>query len=342
MSPPRFLVIGQGIAGTVLSFVLRRQGADVTLADAGFRDAASAAAAGIINPITGKNYVKSWRADDLLPSANRIYGEMERSLGIPLRVEQPVFRLLSTPQERNNWDARAGLPDYAPYLGNAVPESRWTGLLHPHFTFGAVTGGGRINFGALLPAYRTYARDHGFLLEATIDPDRLPAGFDAWIFCEGYRGASNPLFAHLPWQPNKGEALLVRFPDLRPPWPESMLKKTVLVTHLADGLYWAGAPYFNRFDDPYPTPEGHRFVAEGLAEMFAVPFTVEDHVAGIRPAVAGRRPLIGRLPGRSGVVLFNGWGAKGASLVPFWAEHLAAHLIDGAALDAEVDLNRFR
>ncbi len=342
MRPPRFLVIGQGIAGTVLSFVLRRQGAAVTLADPGRPDAASAVAAGIINPITGKNYVKSWRVDELLPAANRIYGEMERALGIRLQIEQPLFRLFATAQERNNWDARAGLPDYAPYIGAATVATGWNGLIHPHFTFGAVTGGGRIDFGALLPAYRMHARDQGFLLEETIDPERLPDGFDAWIFCEGYRGASNPLFDGLPWQPNKGEALLVRFPDLQPPWPESMLKKTVLVTHLADGLYWAGAPYFNRFDDPYPTPEGRRFVEEGLQEMFAATFTVEDHVAGIRPAVAGRRPLIGRLPERPEVVLFNGWGAKGASLVPFWAEHLAAHLIDGAALDAEVDLSRFR
>lgn len=332
----KFLVVGQGIAGTVLSWVLRKHGAEVMLADAGFANAASAAAAGIVNPVTGKNYVKSWRIDAFLPIAKAIYQQMEQALGIEIWLERPIFRLLSAVQERNNWDARLGLPDYEAYLGGTLESSEWSDYLHPHFSFGQVNGGGRVDFARLLPAYRQYAQQEGFFTTATIQADALPSGYDAVIFAEGHRAAQNPLFNTLPWQMNKGEALLVRFPDIQPPYPEAMLKKTILMAHMGEGLYWAGAPYIHRYTDPYPTPEGRRFVEDDLRAMFRKPYVVEDHVAGIRPAVAGRRPYIGRHPLHPEIVLFNGWGAKGASLTPYWATQLALHLIEGKPLDAEV------
>ncbi|MFZ4634020.1 MAG: NAD(P)/FAD-dependent oxidoreductase [Saprospiraceae bacterium] len=336
MSTFKFLVVGQGIAGTVLSWVLRNHGAEVVVADAGFADTASAAAAGIVNPITGKNYVKSWRIDAFLPAAKALYRQMEQVLGIEIWQERPILRLLGAVHERNNWDARLGLPDYEGYMGGTAEVSEWSAYLHPHFSFGQVIGGGRVDFGALLPAYRKYAREEGFITTATIQADALPAGYDAVIFCEGHRAAQNPLFSTLPWQMNKGEALLVRFPGMALPYPEAMLKKTILMAHVGEGLYWAGAPYIHRYEDPYPSPEGRRFVEEDLQAMFRIPYIVEDHVAGIRPAVAGRRPFVGRHPLHPEVVLFNGWGAKGASLTPYWAAQLAEHLMNGKPLDAEV------
>ena len=57
--------------------------------------------------------------------------------------------------------------------------------------------------------------------------------------------------------------------------------------------------------------------------MLSVPFEVIDHQAAIRPTVKDRRPFIGNHPKYPNLGIFNGFGTKGASLVPFWASHFA-------------------
>jgi glycine oxidase len=39
--------------------------------------------------------------------------------------------------------------------------------------------------------------------------------------------------------------------------------------------------------------------------------------------------------------MFNGFGTKGASLIPFWSNHLVEVLLNDVALDKEVDISRF-
>ena len=71
-----------------------------------------------------------------------------------------------------------------------------------------------------------------------------------------------------------------------------------------------------------------------------MPYEIVGHVAGVRPAVKDRRPLIGESPVKKNVFIFNGMGTKGALLAPYWAAHLASHLFDGQPVDSEVSLFR--
>ena len=64
-----YLIIGQGIAGTLLAYFLQKKGASILVIDDAYERAATQVAAGIINPITGRRYVKSWRVDELIPFA---------------------------------------------------------------------------------------------------------------------------------------------------------------------------------------------------------------------------------------------------------------------------------
>lgn len=334
---PRFLIKGQGIAGTVLCYTLLQRGADVYITDARYPDAASPAAAGIVNPITGKLFVKSWRIDDLLPTAKSLYRNLEATLGQTIWYDQDVCRLLGANNERNQWSVRTGMAEYAPYLSYSAKHD-WGAALHGTDTPGLVCGGGRADLKGLCAGFRRYMQAQGRWLEVRELPGS--GAFDAVIHCEGYRAAQNPLFRRVPWQLNKGEALLLRFPDLQAPWPTCILKKNILLTHLDEGLFWAGSPYIRTFQDSTPTPEGRAFVEQGVREMVRLPFVVEDHLAGIRPAVAGRRPYIGRHPEQPDQVLFNGFGAKGTSLAPYWAAHLADHLLEGTSMDPEVSVER--
>ena len=64
-----FLIVGQGLAGTLLAWECERVGCSFAIADAGHATASSGVAAGMINPITGRRLVKSWEIDGRLPVA---------------------------------------------------------------------------------------------------------------------------------------------------------------------------------------------------------------------------------------------------------------------------------
>lgn len=333
----RILVVGQGIAGTMLAWTLRRRGADVQIADAGFPYRSSSIAAGIINPVTGKRYVKTWRYDDFFPVARSVYRTMEAEWGVPIWQDQVILRLLENPQECNDWAARIADPEYADLLGERPDAGAWAGHLKPGYAVGEIRGAARVDFGALLSAFRKSALADGSFLQKTLRPEgtnTFSPDYDCIVFCEGYRGAENPFFPNLPWQLSKGEALLIRLKSA--PYPAEMLKKTLLMTPVGDNLYWVGASYNWTFEDNGASPTEQDFLEERLQHFLRTPYEVVQRMGAVRPTVRDRRPFLGAGPNQSNIFIFNGLGTKGALLAPYWAAHLADHLLSGSPLDREV------
>lgn len=339
----KILIIGQGIAGTMLAYALQRAGVQVALAEGALAGRSSVVAAGIINPVTGKRFVKSWRLDDFLPAAKRQYQALEAELGIKVWEQRPILRLLATPEERNDWSARCALPDYAAYLGEVTEAGPWSHFLKPGFHFGTIQQAARVNFPKLLESYLLRARAAGNVLEQSVlyeDIDGLLKTYDRIVFCEGFRAMQNPYFPNLPWQPAKGEALFIRFKDPRAALIHDMLKKTSLIAPLGEGLFWAGGSYQWHYPDLEPSAGERDYILQRLSEMLDAPFDIVDHRAGVRPSVKDRRPFLGESPVQPRVYIFNGLGTKGALLAPFWAEHLADHLLNGNVLDKDVWVDR--
>ncbi|MEY3190936.1 MAG: hypothetical protein RIS10_1053, partial [Pseudomonadota bacterium] len=71
-----FLIIGQGLAGSLLAWELINRGCNVIIVDNG-KENASQIAAGLINPVTGMRFVKSTNVDDLLPTAKQCYAQLD-------------------------------------------------------------------------------------------------------------------------------------------------------------------------------------------------------------------------------------------------------------------------
>ncbi|MCD8528664.1 MAG: hypothetical protein LRY27_01495 [Chitinophagales bacterium] len=74
-----YLIVGQGLAGSMLAFELLKQKKTVFIIDQGSGINASRQAIGLINPITGKRFVKSWKTDQLLPFLKNYYTNLENS-----------------------------------------------------------------------------------------------------------------------------------------------------------------------------------------------------------------------------------------------------------------------
>lgn len=340
----KFLLIGQGIAGTMLADALQKRGARVVVADGNLSGHSSLPAAGIINPVTGKRFVKSWRFDTFFPAAREAYRRLEQELGVDVWSGQSILRLLTTPEEVNDWSARCALPDYATHLSETEDADAWRPFVRPALRYGLINQAARVNFPVLIGAFRQKLRAEGAFLEENIPFDAIEdyvSVYDGVVFCEGYRAQENPFFPGLPWQLAKGEALLLRFREPGSEGISRMLKKTMTLVPLGEGLFWAGGSYQWHYPDLAPSAGERAFILHHLNEMLAAPFEIVDHVAGVRPTVKDRRPFIGQSPLHPKVFIFNGLGTKGALLAPYWAGHFADCLLKGEAVDGEASIRRF-
>jgi len=343
-----YLIVGQGLAGTLLTHFLQRAGKSVLVIDQSHRGAATQVGGGIINPITGRRFVKSWRIDDLLPVARETYRALEEELGIDIYQERQILRALFNKREENDWLARTGDPAYAPYMLDNPSLQQYAQATRLAYGYGEVQHGAQVDIGQLVSAYAEKLKRENYLRVIPFDYHRMRITPDyvqyedltakRVVFCEGHQARRNPFFNYLPFGGAKGEVLIVKIKEAA---FDKILKHRVFIVPLKDGLYWVGATYDWRYEDDRPTERGRQFLTERLEDVLTVPFEIVEHKSAIRPTVKDRRPFLGVHPEFPNLYKFNGLGTKGASLGPYWAKHFLEHLEHDQPLDPEVDIRRF-
>jgi len=343
-----FILVGQGLAGTLLAHFLKAAGQRILVIDQPNGNAASQIAAGIINPVTGRRFVKSWMIETLLPFAKKTYQSIESQFNISIYHEKNILRALANPKEENDWLARATEPGYTPYLAEKANPENYGRHLRPFYAFGETKGSAQVDLSVLIDAYRTALKSTGDYLEEAFDYQSITnyedhGTYKQWkakgiVFCEGYGMKTNPFFKDLPMRGDKGQVLEVRIPEAG---FEKMFKDQVFIVPMAGGQYWIGATYEPRFENEEPTEGGKNFLTTHLSATLKLPFEIMAHKAAVRPTVKDRRPLLGSHPEFAHLHLFNGLGTKGTSLGPYWANHMSNYLLGSIEIDPQVDIRRF-
>ena len=93
-----FLIIGQGICGTMLSWFLQKAGKSFLIIDDNNADAPSKVSAGIINPVTGRRFVYSWMIDTVMPFATQTYKEVGNFFNQEMIVQKDIIDFFPSPQ----------------------------------------------------------------------------------------------------------------------------------------------------------------------------------------------------------------------------------------------------
>lgn len=350
------LIVGQGICGTFLAWWLEKAGLSFIVLDEQRPATASRAAAGLINPVTGRRIVKTWMIDELLSFAGRAYDDLGAALQLDCLKQTQVVDFFPTAQMRIAFLQR--YEEDPQYLRLPVDEHSYEGLFRYDLGYGIIAPCYLADLPKLLPAFRRRLLEQNVLVEAPFDHQSLVVEAqrikykditaDRIIFCDGIQSADSPYFSRLPFAPNKGEALIVDIPDLPSaisvvslPPATTVFKKGMTLAPWKDGLYWVGSSYEWSFVDPDPT-ETFRQRAEGLLkDWLRSPFGVVDHIASVRPATLERRPFIGFHPLYPAIGILNGMGTKGCSLAPYFAHQLVAHIAEGKPIRPDADVRRF-
>jgi glycine/D-amino acid oxidase-like deaminating enzyme len=346
------LIVGRGIAGSVLALELLERGRRVLVVDPEAPDqTASRVAAGILNPVTGKRLVKSWRAETLLPAAREWYRRRGRELGASFFTDVTIQRLCKDGDEIARWEKRLGQPAYQPFLGRRCgPGALHPALLDALGSF-AIDNAAVLDTGAFLDASLRRLREAGAHRTARVAYGELDVGPEGarWagvaarrvVFCEGWRALENPWFDWLPYEPARGEVIEVETDlDL----PRHVYNRQKWLLPLGGGRLRVGSTWAWEHLDAPPSAQGRAALLAGLRAMVCLPADppVVATRSGVRPASKDRLPYLGRHPTQPALAIFNGMGSKGTLYAPWLAGQLAGHLFDGEELAREVDLQRVR
>lgn len=344
-----FLIIGQGLAGSLLAWFLDREGKRVHIVDNDHIGASSTLAAGIINPVTGRRLVKSWMIDELLPFANTTYKNIEQHFNASIYKQRTIYRALNDIKSENQWDERSGDDGYTDYLGAEQPDKKVQETMNPPFSWGAVNHAAQVDVPLFLNLIKQYFIDKtsltvedliydelNFTEENTISYKKITA--KQVVFCEGQRARFNPWFKELPFVVSKGEMLEIAIPDATD-FP--IIKHKAYIVPLKENRFWVGATNeWNELNND-PTEKAKQQLLKQLDQSVVPTYTVLKHNAAIRPTVKDRRPFLGSHDNHPNLHIFNGLGTKGTSLGPYWGSHFVAYLLGRTKLNEEVDIKRF-
>lgn len=343
-----FIVVGHGIAGAILAYTLRKHGHRVLVIDEPKENSASNVAAGLLNPLAGKRFAKSWMADEFVPFADAFYDELEARYRQPLFFHKPIYKIFSSIEEQNNWMVKSADSTWNEYVLDTFTQSKEEAAVHDEHGGVLIGRGGYLLVSDMLRLLTQELQQEGLLLPERFRMEQLQLteqgvlykGIAAkhLVFSEGYQVVNNPYFRWLPLQPTKGEVLEVEIENFA---PEYIYNKAVYVVPVGTTRFKVGATYNWRQPDEQVSVEGAAELTERLGQITSRAFSLKGHWAGIRPAVRDRRPLIGVHPKHRQLSVFNGMGSKGVMMAPYLAEYFTSSLAGETELLPGVNISRF-
>lgn len=330
----RILIIGQGIAGTCAAWEAEKAGHTYTIMDRGATASASAVSSGLINPITGRNFVKSWMIDAFVEASVSTYSEMGIELKLPILHQVDIIRHIASIEAENIWHNKSLLPGYESLMKAGPAPDTLSPYLSEISALGTVTQSYRVDVSQLLTGMRERWLQADMLVDEVFEADQVSnlggngityrgESYDAVIMAIGWKGQYCHLFETDVYRPAKGEVLLVRIPRMP---THSIIKHHKFIVPQGNDLFWIGTTWQWVYDDADTEDKKSQELVDFLDRYLKVDYEVIARYAGIRPATKYRRPLVGSHKSWPRLFLLNGLGTKGVTMAPYWAKQLISHI----------------
>ena len=341
-----YIIVGLGLAGLAFSKELEKHNKSFIIFEDNSQNS-SIVAGGMYNPVILKRFTPVWDAIDQLKIAIPFYEALEKEFNSKYHYSVDIYRIFKSIEEQNNWFIASDKPSLSDYMDAEIIHKKHTGVI-ADFGYGKLKNTGRIDTKLLLEDYRKYLTDKKLLKNESFQYDNLKIEKNTVeyndikaskiVFCEGFGLKQNPYFNYLPMQEAKGELLIIHAPDLT---IDFLVKAAVFILPLGNNYYKVGATFNWEDTTKIPTEAGKNELLTKLKTCITVPFKVVDHVAGVRPTVKDRRPLVGKHPNHPNMAILNGLGTRGVMIAPKAAKLLYKHLEHGEALENEISIARF-
>lgn len=341
-----YIIVGLGLAGLAFTKELEKNKKSFLVFE-DYSQNSSKVAGGVYNPVVLKRFTPVWNAMEQLNIALPFYKELEIQFNKKYDYKIDIYRIFKSIEEQNNWFAACDNPALSNYMSTKLIKEKHEGVL-ANFGYGKLLNTGRIDTKTLLEDYSNYLSDRELIRDQSFQHETLKIGENTVeykdiiaskiVFCEGFGLKNNPFFNELPMQEAKGELITIHAPNLN---VDFLIKSALFVFPHGDNLYKVGATFNWKDKTQHPTEEGKNELTTKLDTFITVPYTIVEHVAGIRPTVKDRRPLAGKHSKHPNLAVLNGLGTRGVMIAPTLAKALYDHLENGIALDKVISIDRF-
>ena len=341
-----YIVVGLGIAGLTFCEQLRKHNKRFVVIDTPNYNA-SAIAGGVCHPMVLKRFTLAWNAPNFLKQARPFYKELETRLEISFLEDIPVKRIFSNAEEQNDWAVASDKKAIGPHLFAEIEQNTNAGVIAP-FGFGRVRGSFKLNTPKLLQRYRESLINNSALITHSFNFENLSTLEEGIqyqdihakhiVFAEGALARNNPLFPDQALIGKKGEYLIIHSPELQ---LKDILKGSCFVIPQGNNCYKVGATFAHEDHTNEISEAGKETLIAAIKKIIKLPFEVVDHVAGVRPTVKDRRPLIGDHNFMDNVHFLNGLGTRGIMMAPTLSKWLFHHIEMGETIPSEVNIKRF-
>ncbi len=340
-----YILIGRGIAGVVLSTKLTSAGIPHLIIDAAHLSASSKIAAGLVNPIVLKRLKIVADAKSFMDVALPFYKNLEVSLQAKFLHRTPIWHILNNQEEQNQWLEKSEHPALRPFLKDVLIKNPYPELNAP-FGLGEVKDSFWVDSKGMLAAHKKHNAasilqekinlSHIDFANNTLHLPNFSCTFKHLIDCSGHLSRNTFPEISAAFSPTKGEILVVHSSTL----PENIvLHAGVFILPLGNQLFKVGATYvWDDFTD-VPTEDGKAKLIEEFHKIFKGTYTVVNQLAGVRPTVNDRKPLIGNL--NNSFYTFNGMGSRGVLMAPHLAQLLIEHVEAGKAIPIQYEAARY-
>ncbi|MCP1381408.1 NAD(P)/FAD-dependent oxidoreductase [Runella salmonicolor] len=343
-----YLIVGQGIAGSVLAWTLSQRGYRVLIMNDPTLPAASKVSGGIFNPLTGKKLYRTWKADELFPFAHKFYSDMQAQLGGDFLHDCDVYRPYRSIEEQNSYLAQTADPNLAKYVVERADDAKFSPFVENPYGGLQITQAGWVDCVQMLQKIEHYFIENKQYIHDRVDYQKIEIQEDSVVyndlkikkilFCEGYEARQNPFFNWLPFNPVKGQSLIAVVEDYT--LQEIINQGTFILPLDGKGKCRLGATYSWHDLDWEATEDGRAYLEDKIKPYLKKKYQILEQHAGIRPSTKDRRPFVGIHPEYASLGIFNGLGTKGVSLAPFFANQLVNFLETGEEIDKEANIER--
>lgn len=343
-----YIIIGQGLAGSCLALQLIKQGKKILVFDEPQNNRASAVAAGLFNPVTGKFLKQAWIADKIYPYLFEFYQHAEKLLARKFFYPQPIYRPFINIEEQNEWMARSEEPHLKKFISTIFTQSAYGNQSNDPFGGILTTQSGYLDTNQFIQAVADLLKSEN-ALEESFDFGGLQI-FDnkvtyknnearGVIFCDGFGIKANPFFNWVPIRLLKGETLTISLAEN----PDVIFNRGVyIVPTEGRSKFLVGATYNPDDLSEEITAQSRAELEEKLSDLIKIPFTINHQNWGMRVTTRDRKPVLGSHPEFKSLVIFNGLGTKGVSLAPYFSSVLAQWLEGRTEIPFEVNIERFK
>jgi len=321
------LVVGQGIAGSLVAFMLHRKNVSCIIIDPGYANTASKVAAGMFTPVSGKRKIIHENVLQQISFAIDTYKEIGELIGKNILHLENIYEIPVSKEEQNILDKRSGEEKFEKYI---FPKTDKLAHIKQEFKSFEITNSGWVDCTLFINSFREWLKQKDALTDDVFDYSELYIKDDFLqyknieaeniVFCEGYSASKNPFFLDEKIIPCKGDVLTIECKDFD---PDYIVKKGgCYLVRSKENVFKAGSTYQWNNNDETLNEAVRKEIEDKLNAMLENEYTVTNHQSAIRPTTKDRELIAKQHSVYPQMFMLNGLGTKGILQGPWWAKYI--------------------